>query len=480
MSEGHPTPSGELAPEHWLRRRLNRWFGFSQEVTPTVYARDGFSLMLLKYACEAIIVGVLLGRFFSPLHFLIPSVILRAEVFEADRLSPTLMGLLIICWGLWSLPFLWIAVSMSARRAWDAGLSAWLGIMVLLPLVNLGVMCFLCLAPRRAGNRRLQDFHLAGTVGGKRTRLTDALCGILLAQVVGIPIFFMSVYWLSDYGLALFMAAPFLMGAISVYVFNRGRLYGVMESLGVALAALAGGAVLLLMAALEGVICILMAAPLMVPVVLIGGLFGLLVVAGTPGRRFEPFVLLSLVLPIAVGVDRMQWRAAERVVESAVIVDAAPETVWENVVSFPDLAPPSEWLFRLGIAAPMAARIEGRGVGAIRYCEFTTGEFVEPITVWDAPRRLAFDVTAQPHPMYELSPFGHIHPPHLDNGLECLRGEFRLIRLTDGRTRLEGRTWYRTQMVPAMYWSAWCDLIIHRVHHRVLEHVKTLSERDGK
>lgn len=480
MSESKTTTRDERLSEHWLRRLVRRWFGFSLEVTPGEYTRDGLLLMLFKYVCEATTFGVLLGRFFSPVQFLIPSVILRSEVFEPERLPPEAMGVLIICWGLWSLPFLWIAVSMSARRAVDAGLSPWLGAMVLLPVLNLGVLCFLCLAPRRVGNRRVQEFYTRGHVGGKRTQARDALVGIFWAQVVGIPIFFLSVYWLSDYGLALFMAAPFLMGTTSVYVFNRAQSYGVMESMAVALGALAGGGVLLLMAALEGLICILMAAPLMVPVVLIGGLFGLLIVAGRPGRRVVPFLLLSLVLPMAVGVDRVAWRAAERVVESAVIVDAAPEAVWENVVSFPDLAPPDEWLFRLGIAAPMAARIEGRGVGAIRYCEFTTGEFVEPITVWDAPQRLAFDVSDQPHPMYELSPFGHIHPPHLDNGLQCLRGEFRLIRLADGRTRLEGRTWYRTQMFPDLYWGAWCDLIIHRVHKRVLEHVKTLSEQKGK
>jgi len=41
-----------------------------------------------------------------------------------------------------------------------------------------------------------------------------------------------------------------------------------------------------------------------------------------------------------------------------------------------------EPLFRLGFASPQYARIEGTGVGAIRYCVFSTGPFVEPITAW--------------------------------------------------------------------------------------------------
>src|SRR5205809_3436324 len=36
--------------------------------------------------------------------------------------------------------------------------------------------------------------------------------------------------------------------------------------------------------------------------------------------------------------------------------------------------------------------IEGTGVGATRYCDFTTGSFVEPIAVWEENRRLGFDI----------------------------------------------------------------------------------------
>ena len=111
----------------------------------------------------------------------------------------------------------------------------------------------------------------------------------------------------------------------------------------------------------------------------------------------------------------------------------------------------------------------------MRHCVFSAGPFVEPIEVWDEPRRLAFRVTEQPAPMEELSPF-HIHPPHLDNFLVSRRGEFRLDRRPDGRTRLEGTTWYTNRMWPADYRGAWSDAIIHRIHRRVLEHVRDTAE----
>ena len=55
-----------------------------------------------------------------------------------------------------------------------------------------------------------------------------------------------------------------------------------------------------------------------------------------------------------------------------VIVNAPPEKVWNNVVTFSELPPADDWLFDLGIACPTCATIEGTGVGAIRYCNFTT------------------------------------------------------------------------------------------------------------
>ena len=46
-----------------------------------------------------------------------------------------------------------------------------------------------------------------------------------------------------------------------------------------------------------------------------------------------------------------------------------------------------------------STEIEGEGVGAVRHCVFSTGAFVEPITIWNEPRHLRFDVTAMPEPM---------------------------------------------------------------------------------
>ena len=69
-------------------------------------------------------------------------------------------------------------------------------------------------------------------------------------------------------------------------------------------------------------------------------------------------------------------------------------------------------VFRTGVAYPTEARIDGSGPGAIRKCQFSTGAFVEPITVWDEPHLLRFRVTHNPAPLGEWSPWG-LSVPHI-------------------------------------------------------------------
>ena len=167
-------------------------------------------------------------------------------------------------------------------------------------------------------------------------------------------------------------------------------------------------------------------------------------------------------------------------VVTAIEVDAPVETVWKQVVEFSELPPPAEVLFKLGIAYPIRAEIQGHGRGAVRNCLFSTGPFVEPIEVWDEPRLLKFSVTSNPAPLQEWTSYHEIHPPHLNGFLVSEQGQFRLTPLPGGRTLLEGTTWYHHTMWPVGYWQLWSDQIIHAIHGRVLIHVKALAEGDRK
>ncbi|MEP6778460.1 MAG: hypothetical protein ABJC26_01120, partial [Gemmatimonadaceae bacterium] len=78
------------------------------------------------------------------------------------------------------------------------------------------------------------------------------------------------------------------------------------------------------------------------------------------------------------------------------------------------------------------------------------------------------------------SPFANITPPHLDGYFASRRGEFRLVPLANGMTRLEGSTWYEMKLYPEGYWSVFGDRLIRKIHARVLEHIKRAAEGGAK
>ena len=214
----------------------------------------------------------------------------------------------------------------------------------------------------------------------------------------------------------------------------------------------------------------------MLPAAAVGGLIGYFIASAS--QAGPSWMTIALLMPSAAIIEHALTQPVQYEVVSVVEVDATPSEVWDTVIAFPKIDTPPDWLFRLGVAWPVSARIEGQGVGAVRYCQFSTGDFVEPITTWQPPNHLAFSVEEQPCPLTELSPYENIHPPHLDGFMRSHQGEFRLIELPGGRTRLEGHTWYSVDMYPQMYWKIWTDSIIHSIHHRVLGHIKNVVEAE--
>jgi hypothetical protein len=210
-----------------------------------------------------------------------------------------------------------------------------------------------------------------------------------------------------------------------------------------------------------------------------GGSVGYLIQRRPWSRGEAPALLMLLVffVPVLMGAEYENPPETPLIeVKSSIVINAPPEQVWKHVVSFSELPPPDEWVFHVGVAYPIRARIAGTGPGAIRTCVFSTGPFVEPIQVWDEPHLLRFGVTANPAPMQEWTIYSDVQPRHLHGFLVSRQGQFLLTPLSGGRTLLEGTTWYEHHLWPAPYWQLWSDSIIHRIHLRVLNHIKRLAE----
>lgn len=449
--------------------------GIKRPVDGYAYRAVGFGLMALKYVVEVSAIFVATGIFFDPISFLIPSLTLRSSFINAS--PPWLPWATVI----WSLPFLWIAVTMSVRRAVDAGRNPIMGVLVLMPVLNLFIMLWLASLPTTptkssSPTERLQQQQ---TTEINKLFVYAPLLGIVIGGVFAFTVTVISANLMHNYGGSLFLGMPIVSGAVAGFVYNQPYTKGIKGSLGVGAMSVVLGGMALLLFALEGVICLVMAVPLIIPFGALGGLLGwfLSTVIIWQSKWMLGGALLALV-PVIGTFEVVLKQPETLMVESSVVINASIDRVWENVIQFPEIDSPTSWLFQLGVASPLRARIEGDGVGAVRYCEFTTGDFVEPITIWDKPNRLAFDVTDQPDPMIELTPYRGFRPPHLTHSFYSVRGEFELVPQSSDKTLLVGRTWYVVDMGPRCYWKLWTDTILHQIHLRVLNHIAEQAESE--
>lgn len=287
---------------------------------------------------------------------------------------------------------------------------------------------------------------------------------------------YVSVMYLKSYGWLVFFVIPFLMGFLPSYVISLRTPMTRREGYMLSLLTVSLACVGLLVLVIEGIICIAMASPLVYFLACIGSNLGLSAADRVQIPPKGTSALLLFCTLAAAGVDAGSGAPELIPVRTSVVVKAPIERVWTNVISFSEIPPPEDWIFKTGIAYPVNATIDGQGVGAIRYCNFSTGSFVEPITAWEEPTLLQFSVKEQPIPMSELNPFWDVHPPHLDGYFQSHKGQFKLTAISEHETLLEGTTWYSVNIQPEFYWSLWSDFIVHRIHQRVLDHIKVESE----
>lgn len=308
--------------------------------------------------------------------------------------------------------------------------------------------------------------------------LSSAWFAIILPAFVGLGCSGLAVHVFGVYGWSLFVALPLLVSTLSSFLWSLQPSRSFWSAYGVAFASLLLVGVMLLLIAIDGFVCLVMALPISAALAIAGTALGRYMVRRTSSSRSGtalPCLLIALFPPVAAYDASHQSAPPMRTVTTRVAIRAPAERVWQTVIAFPPIARPADGIFRLGFAYPLSAQITGSGLRAVRHCTFSTGSFVEPITTWQPPRLLAFDVTSCPEPMQEFSPYRDFHARHLNNYMVSHHGEFR-IEQDGASTILQGTTWYTDSISPQWYWGPISDYIIHRIHERVLRHIKNIAE----
>ncbi len=412
-------------------------FGFSGTITRRAYVAVALTAVLVKHVIDLFVATFAFHRAWSPLNYLLP---LGVPV-SIGGLDPGerefVLSMLAV-----ALPFAWVGVAITVKRFRTVGWPPWLWILFFVPIANVASFLVAAAWPERTpGDGEERPRWLARLV--PEDSLGAATLAAVLSAALGVGFVALGTRLLTTYGWGVFAAIPFSEGALAASLYGAHRRRELNESVVVAMCAMLLTLGALLAVALEGAMCIAMAAPLALFLAFVGALFGYALQSRGSGGRLDAatVIVLALLPPTIMGAEAtMPQDASVYTVRSEIVINASPMKVWRSVISFPDLPPPTEPEFRLGIAYPERARIAGRGVGAVRYCEFSTGDFVEPITDWKPGRVLAFTVAQNPEPMRELSPYSGLDTAHLHGYMISRRGEFDLQPLPGGRTLLIGTT----------------------------------------
>ncbi|HJT26705.1 MAG TPA: DUF805 domain-containing protein [Pyrinomonadaceae bacterium] len=439
------------------------------------YLATGLILFFVKHNIDRVL-AALAGYPWSPVSywiFMAPNGV--ASLNPVDAMFYVVLVL-------FALPFMWMGTVLTLRRLRDADLPLWLVMLFFVPFLNVIFFFILVAIPSR---EQVDDGPKLGSPIGRfipQSEFGSAIFGAGLTAILAVVETVFSTTGLGKYGWGLFVGIPFFLGLNStmIYGFHYSRSLGrclLVSLLSIGLVGLG-----LVGFAIEGIICLAMALPLAIPLALFGGLIGyVLQKREYPTNTLRVASVVCLIVP---GLILIEYGLGETPplyeVKTSVVIKSDLQTVWTHVVTFSQLPPPTEAMFKTGIAYPIRAEMHGHGVGAERHCVFSTGAFVEPITVWDEPRLLAFGVSGQPPAMEEMSIYRNLHPPHLDNYFVAKRGQFELKPLPDGTTLLEGTTWYQNRYWPAPYWHLWSDHVIETIHNRVLLHIKSLAEQQSQ
>lgn len=306
-----------------------------------------------------------------------------------------------------------------------------------------------------------------GDISGKRIALANLaglITGILLMGV-GKAITNGSGMESVSYGWSVFLTVPLAMGLVMALVMGRGDVRRATLFLSSLLLPLVGTACSMLFFR-EGIICVILAFPLIWAATLIGVGIGRLLIRYT--RRDRTYAIAAPLLLATIGVDALLPKTfVTSVTTVSQPIHATPAQLWPEIVSMGRIPEtPSYWLCKIGLPAPVEVVAESPAVGAKRDCIFTGGlVFGEVITIAEKNQHLKFKIVSQPR------------DPEILGHADVLSGEMRLRPNPDGTTTIIGTSHYALHVFPAAYFDLWAKSIGHAVHERVFEHIKQRVER---
>ncbi|SDM19747.1 hypothetical protein SAMN05421823_11179 [Catalinimonas alkaloidigena] len=235
-----------------------------------------------------------------------------------------------------------------------------------------------------------------------------------------------------------------------------------------------------LLLAWEGIICIIVWLPVLMLMSSLGGVGAGMLKRKTdhthtpglilPAVALLPFVLAPLEQQLA---PPLMYRTAH----TSILIRSTPDKIWPYIKEVAPITSAEQgfsWAHLIGFPKPIEARLEGNGVGAIRYATFEGGVlFIESVTAWEPDHFLSF--TIQPDPYIPPTTFDEhvvVGGPYFD----VLSGTYRIEDRGDGtcRLHLSSRQRLSTRFNP--YTQLWTRFFMNDIQDHILQVIQRRCE----
>jgi uncharacterized membrane protein YhaH (DUF805 family) len=443
---------------------------------PSTYSKWSLALLLSQYLAAFVALKALGG----PLS--LEQTLVHVFVVPLRYLSQTIQGRLLTptTWFvaaafLFQVATAWALAALAIRRARDAAINEWWAANAILPPLQPVVVLILSLLPSRAA----PSPPVSATPDARGRITVEAFKGACAGIGLTVLTVALSTLVFGVYGTGLFVMSPLIIGAVTAYIGNRRVDIGLRATWALVKSAAVLGGLALLALALEGLICIVVIAPLWLLFSAIGGFIGRAIVRAARGPPRSTSAALALI-PLVYAFEAVFPASVTFENRVSIDIDAPSAAVWRSITAMGRIEEPPGVLFRLGLAHPLSGRLVGEGVGAHRHGEFSTGTAVERITEWIPNQRLTFVVLNDVPTVRELSPYDHVHAPHVVGYFATTAASFDLEDRGGVATRLTLRSMHVLRLEPVLYWLPLVNWVVDENKGRVLRHIRQLAERQTK
>ena len=282
--------------------QLARTIGRDARVGPFTFFATGVWLFALKFLADRLVASLAFDRPWSLFNYLIPieSFPLAARTPGDARFYSTMLAV--------ALPFVVIGILITLARLRDADLPQWLALLFFVPAANLIFFAALSVIPSARGRRAraagteqppFAAVHEAASRGleyGRdelsppqrlwpRSTTASAFLAVFLPVPFALLVTYLAVNFFRGYGWGVFVGMPFVLGMTSAVLHGLREPRSASQCNMVAVCSLIMSGAGMIVLAIEGLGCLIMLAPLAIPVAMMGGALGF---RFRPGARRQP------------------------------------------------------------------------------------------------------------------------------------------------------------------------------------------------